>query len=266
MSTPPTYEVTAVKYGRLDRGASDNFLGGDPHNAPMPLDYFVWAIKGPDRTYVVDTGFSAEMGKKRGRKVLRCPSEGLKTAGIDLARVQDVIITHLHYDHAGNHHLFEGATFHVQDMEMNYATGRHMCHAPIAHAYEADDVCAMVHRLFKGKLQFHDKAEELAPGLSVHLIGGHTMGIQAVRVWTQRGWVVLASDTSHFYANMEQQRPFPIIYNVADMLAGYKTLRSLASSPQHIIPGHDPLVLARYPATSSAADGIACRLDVEPKG
>jgi glyoxylase-like metal-dependent hydrolase (beta-lactamase superfamily II) len=73
------------------------------------------------------------------------------------------------------------------------------------------------------------------------------MGLQVVRVQTRRGWVVLASDASHFYANMEETRPFPIVWSVADMVDGYRKLRALAQSPAHVIPGHDPLVLERYP-------------------
>jgi glyoxylase-like metal-dependent hydrolase (beta-lactamase superfamily II) len=147
---------------------------------------------------------------------------------------------------------------------MTYVTGRHMCHAPIGQVFEPDDVCVMVRRLFDGRLQYHDGTDELAPGLSVHLIGGHTMGLQAVRVWTQRGWVVLASDSSHLYENMEQERPFPVLYNLGDMLEGYNTLRRLASSRHHIVPGHDPLVMQRYPAPKRDLEGIVVRLDVEP--
>ena len=111
-----------------------------------------------------------------------------------------------------------------------------------------------------GKLRINGDAE-LAPGVSVHLIGGHTMGLQVVRVATRRGWVVLASDASHFYANMEESRPFPIVFSVADMVEGYGRLRALAESPAHIIPGHDPLVLERYPAPSKALEGVVVRLD-----
>jgi glyoxylase-like metal-dependent hydrolase (beta-lactamase superfamily II) len=87
------------------------------------------------------------------------------------------------------------------------------------------------------------------------------MGLQAVRVRTRRGWVVLASDASHFYAHLEQERPFPIVWSVADMVEGYRRLRELADSPAHIIPGHDPLVLERYPAPSRDMEGIVVRLD-----
>ncbi|HEV8028725.1 MAG TPA: N-acyl homoserine lactonase family protein, partial [Stellaceae bacterium] len=111
---------------------------------------------------------------------------------------------------------------------------------------------------------FHDGDEELVPGLSVHHIGGHTAGIQSVRVLTRRGFVVLASDASHLYANMEEGRPFPIVYNVADMLEGHRRLQRLAASPRHVVPGHDPLVMRRYPPPSRALEGVAVRLDAEP--
>jgi len=259
------YEVYAVKYAHHERRAAENFIGGDPHDGPMPLDYFVWLLRGTDgknaREIVVDTGFSAAMAAKRAREHLRCPTAGLKLLGVDSKKIKTVVITHLHYDHVGNFELFPSATFHLQDLEMRYATGRHMGQPVFRGAYEVEDVVGMVRSVYAGRVRFHDGDAELAPGVSVHLIGGHTMGLQVVRVATRRGWVVLASDASHFYANMEQERPFPIVYNVADMVEGYARLRALADTPAHIIPGHDPLVLSRYPAPSKDLEGIVVRLD-----
>jgi glyoxylase-like metal-dependent hydrolase (beta-lactamase superfamily II) len=179
----------------------------------------------------------------------------------DAAKVKDVVITHLHYDHVGNFDLFPAATLHLQDVEMHYATGRHMGEERHRFAYEVEEVVGMVRRVYENRVRFHNGDGEIAAGISLHLIGGHTMGMQAVRVATRRGWVVLASDASHFYANMEQTRPFPIVFSVPDMVAGYDRLRSLAASPGHVIPGHDPLVMQRYPAPSKALEGIVVRLD-----
>jgi glyoxylase-like metal-dependent hydrolase (beta-lactamase superfamily II) len=259
--TPPVYEVYAIKYAHHERRASHNFIGGDPHDGPMPLDYFVWLVRGQGREVLVDTGFSAAMAARRGRQHLRCPTEGLRSLGAEAHGIKDVIITHLHYDHVGGFELFPRATFHLQEREMRYATGRYMCQECFRGAFEAEDVVGMVRRVYEGRVQFHDGDAELMPGISVHLIGGHTMGLQVVRVATRRGAVVLASDASHFYANMEQVRPFPIVWSVAEMVDGYRRLRDLAESPAHIIPGHDPLVLQRYPAPSGALEGIVARLD-----
>jgi glyoxylase-like metal-dependent hydrolase (beta-lactamase superfamily II) len=257
----PQYEVYAIKYAHHARRASENFIGGDPHDGPMPLDYFVWLVRGAEREFVVDTGFNAAAAARRQRQLVRPVENALSLMGVETQGVQDVVITHLHYDHVGNFDLFPRATFHLQDLEMQYATGRCMCHEPMRYAFDVEDVVGMVRNVYAGRVRFHAGDAQLAPGISVHLIGGHTMGLQVVRVATRRGYVVLASDASHFYANMDQARPFPIVYNVADMMEGWAKLRSLADSPEHVIPGHDPLVLERYPVPSSELQGIVARLD-----
>lgn len=180
---------------------------------------------------------------------------------VDAVSVRDVVITHLHYDHVGSFDRFPQATFHLQDLEMQYATGRNMGHEALRHAFEVEDVVGMVRSVYAGRVRFHAGDAELFPGISVHLIGGHTLGLQVVRVATRRGWVVLASDASHYYANIGEGRPFPIVYNVGDMMDGWGNLRTLADSPEHIIPGHDSEVLARYPAPPAALHGIVVRLD-----
>jgi glyoxylase-like metal-dependent hydrolase (beta-lactamase superfamily II) len=129
--------------------------------------------------------------------------------------------------------------------------------------FEGRDVASMVKKLFAGRLKFHDGESTLAPGLTLHKVGGHTRGLQVVRVQTRRGFVVLASDAAHFYANWLERRPFPIVDNVAAYLEAYDIIESLASSPQHVIPGHDPLVLQRYPRALPGIDDIV-RVDLPP--
>jgi glyoxylase-like metal-dependent hydrolase (beta-lactamase superfamily II) len=259
-----THEVYAIRYGHHDRQASENYIGGDPHDIIQPLAYFVWAITGPAGAFIVDTGFSEETGRQRGRQTIEPVGEGLKAIGINPDSVDHVIVTHLHYDHCGNHDLFPHARYHLQDVEMAYATGRCMCHREIKVPFEADDVVAMVRKVFAGRVEFHDGSEELAPGISVHRIGGHSKGLQCVRVKTQRGHVVLASDATHLYAHINEGRVFPVTYSVAETLEGYRTLRKLADSPAHIVPGHDPQVLQQYPAANPGVEDWIVRLDVAP--
>lgn len=260
----PVYEVFALRYGTRNAMSSSHFLGGDPHDVPMPMDYFVWAAVGPEKTFVIDTGFTQEDAAARKRTFLCDPIDSLTEIGIKAGDVSDVIITHLHYDHAGNFGKFPQATFHLQDREMEYATGRFMGYKKTSHSFDVDDVTGLVRLNFAGRMQFHDGEAELAPGLSVHRLGGHTPGMQCVRVNTARGIVVLASDTSHFYENFMNYRPYVNVVNQPEMLDGYRALRRLADSLDHIVPGHDPLVMQKYPALSKATAGLVIRLDVAP--
>jgi glyoxylase-like metal-dependent hydrolase (beta-lactamase superfamily II) len=231
----------------------------------MPMDYYVWAARSPERTVVIDTGFTREVAAQRKRDYLREPAEGLAALGIDAAAIEDVVITHLHYDHVGGFRSFPKARFHVQDAEMRFSTGRFMRYGRFNHGYDPDDVEGMVRLVFGGRVQFHKGEATLAPGISLHHVGGHTAGIQCVRVHTGRGWVVIASDTTHYYEHCETGRCFGTVFDVGATMEGYETLRSLADSPSHIVPGHDPLVMSRYPAPSAATEGIVVRLDKEPK-
>ncbi|MEM7465583.1 MAG: N-acyl homoserine lactonase family protein [Pseudomonadota bacterium] len=265
MSAPPDYKIYALRYAVIrDRPAHHNFISPDAHDGPMPLDYFVWAIVGDDRTIVVDTGFGEKEAESRGRELLRTPRAALASIGIDSHTIEDVIITHLHYDHAGTTEDFPKASFHLQDLEMQFATGRHMRYGVMRYAFSVEDVVQFVRHVYDQRVQFHDGDAEIAPGVSVHFIGGHTMGLQCVRVHTARGWVVLASDASHYYDNMRKQSPFPIVFDVSQMLEGYDILRRWADSEDHIVPGHDPLVLQYYPAASPDQVGEVVRLDLPP--
>jgi glyoxylase-like metal-dependent hydrolase (beta-lactamase superfamily II) len=262
----PEYAVYAVRYAHKERRRPDNFFNGDPHDAPMPMDYFVWAVVGGGRTWIVDTGFDKADAEARGRTLYRNAKEALALIDIDAARVEDVIITHLHYDHVGGFAHFPAARFHLQDDEMAFATGRHMTSAVLNRAYTADHVANLVYEVYKGRVVFHAGDAELAPGLSVHHVGGHTKGLQVVRARTRVGWLVLASDATHYYENMETCRPYATAYDLGAMVEAFRRLNELAESPDHIVPGHDPLVMERYPPVSDDLEGIAVRLDVERSG
>jgi glyoxylase-like metal-dependent hydrolase (beta-lactamase superfamily II) len=260
----PEYELFAIRYATREARRPDHFIGGDAHDGPMPMDYFMWVAIGKDRTFVIDSGFTAEIGVQRGRTFLRCPIDTLSSLGVNAEKVEDVILTHLHYDHVGNFRRFPVARFHLQDKELNYATGRSMRHSYLSHAFEVEDVVGIVRLNYGKRVVFHDGAKTLAPGLSLHLAGGHTAGLQFVRVHTRRGWVVVASDVTHYYENMDSVRAFTTAYHVGDMLEAYDKVRTLAASRNHIIPGHDPLVMTLYPAPRPELEGAVVRLDVAP--
>jgi glyoxylase-like metal-dependent hydrolase (beta-lactamase superfamily II) len=168
----PEYEVFALRYATRAARRAEHFIGGDPHDGPMPMDYFVWVAKHADRTVVIDIGFTAESGGKRGRTLMRDPIDSLALLGVDPADVKDVILTHMHYDHVGTFHRFPAAQFHLQEVELHYTTGRYMRHPFLARSFEVEDVVGIVRLNFARRVKLHSRPVELAPGISLHPVGG----------------------------------------------------------------------------------------------
>ncbi|HET7876548.1 MAG TPA: N-acyl homoserine lactonase family protein, partial [Methylomirabilota bacterium] len=198
-------------------------------------------------------GFTEPVGTRRGRQFLRAPDKGLAEIGIDCGQVEHVVISHFHYDHVGNYALFPNATFYVQDAEMAFYTGRHAGMPAFRHSIEVDDVCALVRLNYERRLTFVDGSREIVSGIRAHKVGGHTAGMQVVTVQHAKGQAVVASDASHYYRNFEQRIPFNTLHDLPGMYAAFDRLCELASAPELVIPGHDPLVLERL---RRAGDGI----------
>jgi glyoxylase-like metal-dependent hydrolase (beta-lactamase superfamily II) len=264
-ATLPEYELFAVRYATRDGRRDKHFLGGDPHDGPMQMDYFLWVAVGDGRVIVIDAGFTEEVARKRSRTFLRSPIDALGLIGVDPDAVKDVVLTHLHYDHVGNFDRFPVAEFHLQEPEMHYATGRYMRYSQLSHTFEVEDVCGMIRLNYAKRVRFYNGPAELTPGIRLHPVGGHSAGLQFVTVHTARGWVVLASDVTHYYENLATYRPFPTTFHVGEALEGFDKVLAVAPSRDHIIPGHDPLVMQHYPAPNAACEGIIVRLDVAPR-
>ncbi|WP_421851035.1 N-acyl homoserine lactonase family protein [Oricola sp.] len=263
---PEPFELFALRYaengGRL---AGENFLNAaDPHETSANLDYFIWLARRGSEVFVIDTGFGTDSAARRGRTLLRVPKDALALVGIDAEAVTEVILTHLHYDHAGSLGDFPAARFHLQVGEAAYATGPCMCEPGARGPFDVENIVDYVRSLYAGRIVFHEGDYELAPGLRLYEVPGHSAGLQVVKVFTRRGWVLVASDATHLYANLERRDPFPILWDEAAIRRGFERLFELSPSRDHIIPGHDPMVMRAYPAPSPELEGIVARLDVAP--
>ena len=262
---PDTWEVHAVKYAeRNSRTRADSFMFDDHPAAPHGMDYFVWVLRRGDRTILVDTGFDAVEADRRGRPIQQDPARAIEALGVQADEIDTVIITHLHYDHAGGLDRYPAAVFHLQDAEMAYATGPCMCHPTLQMPFTVEHVVEMVRHVYSGRVVFHSGSAEIAPGVRVHRLGGHSRGLQIVEVATDHGPLVLASDAAHYWENYLTGKPFPIVVDLADMLEGFGTLLRLGGGDiGRIIPGHDPLVARHYPLSGQA--DFVWRLDTGPR-
>jgi glyoxylase-like metal-dependent hydrolase (beta-lactamase superfamily II) len=250
--------VYAIRFAyREESSRKEHFYRGDPCGEDaMPIDYFVWAIVSADRAVLVDAGFTREVAEKRGaRFFVQRPDEALAGLGVDLDAVRDVVLTHLHYDHTGHLPLFPAAQVHLQREEWEYWTGPYAARGENPHLIEQDDLDYLAAHRQSGMVTLHDGDAEVIPGVRVHRVGGHTRGLQVVVVDTARGPLVLASDASHFYANIGEDRPYSIVDHLPSMYDAFDWIIDTAGDIDHVIPGHDPQVLERYPAVPGL-DGV----------
>jgi glyoxylase-like metal-dependent hydrolase (beta-lactamase superfamily II) len=239
------YEVYALKYSERDTTACQFFYRESSH-AKLTLDYFVWLILGGPHPILVDTGFPEDEARKRGMRNYVSPAAMVERAGVKPADVPMALITHLHYDHWAGHGLFPNAQYWMQRDEVAFWTGPFAGTPAFRPSANVDSLARLVTLNYADRVRIIDGDREVLPGLRVHRVGGHTAGLQIVSVQTARGPVVLTSDASHFYHNVEKRQPVQIITSLPEMLTAFETIDALAGSERLIVAGHDPLVADRF--------------------
>lgn len=257
----PTHEVFAVKFAQHHGGERADFyhgVGAAPLNEPTSIDYFVWLIRSERQDVVVDAGFTSKVAEKRSRPdYYRSPSEALSMLGVDCASVPYVILSHLHYDHSGDLDAFSRAQFVVQDRELQFWAGRHIHRRELIRHIEVEDIVRVVRLSLGGRVRFVEGDHEIVPGISVHRLGGHTPGMQVVRVETVTGPLVLASDASHLAGNIGHDAPTSVFTDLPAVYEGFDRMVQLAGGDMsRVIPGHDATLLDRIPAVAGL-EGIA---------
>ena len=266
----PQYEVYALRYA--DQGedmvsAASLMLSADEDQMIPGMAYYVYLIEGNGRTIAVDTGFAPVLAERLGSRLHFSGPDGLRRLGRDPAAISDLIITHAHYDHVGCLDAFPSAAFHIDAEMMPIVEGTDPCHRFFRQGYGKRD-CATIRRLkADGRLVEHANVSVPWPGIELIHIGGHCRGQMAIRVNTKRGPVVLASDAAHLYQEWEEEKPFGVFYDMAAMLAGYRTLTRLSGGRRtEMIAGHDAAVMAMFPAAAREHKGAIVSLHEPPIG
>lgn len=247
------YTVDAIRYGTLaDFAVSGLVQGADPWRK-MDIAMVVWLVRGGGHNILVDAGFyRAQFFQHWNVKDFRKPSDAIAAAGLKPQDITDVIITHMHWDHADGADLFPKARIWVQRDEYTYYTGE-AWHGPRTHGgIEPDDVLSFVKMNMDGRVAFVEgDGKEILPGITCYTGGKHTYASQYVGVKTARGIVILASDNVYLYENLEKHMPIAQSLDQESNLRAQDRMRKLASEERLIVPGHDPAQFTRFHGPSA---------------
>ncbi|QBE49055.1 N-acyl homoserine lactonase family protein [Leucobacter triazinivorans] len=265
------YEVVIVRYGTRSGHRGEVYLNypiyGEP-DAPIGMDYYVWVIRNEHRTVLVDTGFSPLGAERRQRTFVRAIPEVYAALGIDTGAEQTLVVTHAHYDHIGNLALFPRAQVHISGVELDFWLSPMGERKQFSHSTEPDEIAALRTALDEGRVTRVGEGDLIAPGIELLEIGGHTPGQLAVKVATDEGTVLLASDAIHYYEEYEADLPFAFVADLPAMYAGFDRIRGLIErgDVDHLVSGHDPATLQRFtPVTDGPLAGIAATIGQAPQ-
>jgi glyoxylase-like metal-dependent hydrolase (beta-lactamase superfamily II) len=247
----PKYEVYAIQYGTIKDFAVAGLVAGADPARKMDIAMMFWLIKGGGRNVLLDCGFYREQFIRQWHPSdYEKPSIALKRAGLEPEDITDVIVSHIHWDHADGFDLFPKAKIWIQKDELEYYAGEAwQGHKRTAAAPE--DILGLVKLNTEGMVGLvNGDAQEILPGITCYIGGKHTWQSQYVGVNTAAGTVVLASDNVYLNENLEKHVPIAATLDAASNLKAQDRMKLMAASPKLIITGHDPAVMKNFPATA----------------
>ena len=248
----PQYEIYALRYATIPDFPVASLVAGADRARKLDIAMMVWLVRGGGRNILVDSGFYRDQFFKQWHvNDFVKPSETLSRVNLKPDDITDIVITHMHWDHADGADLFPKARIWLQKDELEYYAGS-AWQSPRTHGgIDPEDVLALVKLNTQSRVGLVDgDAREILPGVSCYTGGKHTYASQYVTVNTAVGTVVLASDNMYLYENLEKHLPIAQSLDQDSNLRAQDRMKQLAAAPQWIIPGHDPAVMTKFPNPS----------------
>lgn len=258
------WEVYALRYASRMSSRDDVFYRyhqyGEP-DAPKEMAYYIWVLRNAEATILVDTGYSAAGGGRRGRGHLIPPLEALGGIGVTGQNVDLVVNTHLHYDHTGHLAEFAEKPLLVNETELEVWTSPLAERIHYASHIESQEVAGVAARAAAGDVTLIGGEHVVAEGVTALAVGGHSPGQTILFVEGERGPVVLASDAVHYYEEVDRDRACGVLVDLEGVYRAYDTIRGrLAERGSVLLAGHDPLVMDRFEALPGEAGGFGVRV------
>jgi glyoxylase-like metal-dependent hydrolase (beta-lactamase superfamily II) len=249
----PKYEIYAIRYATIKGFAVSGLVVGADPARKMDIAMMVWLVKGGGHNILVDAGFYREQFFKQWPGIADYvkPSEAVARVGVKPEDITDVVISHMHWDHADGLDLFPKAKIWLQKDELEYYAGSAWQSRRTHGGIDPDDVLAAVKLNLAGRVGLvNGDAQEILPGITCFIGGKHTYASQYVGVNTAGGTVVLASDNMYLYENMEKRAASASLDNESNLRAQDR-MKQLAANPKLVIPGHAPAVMTSFPSVGA---------------
>ena len=245
----PQYEIYAIRYATIPDFPVSSLVAGADRARKMDIAMMVWLVRGNGHNILVNAGFYRDQFMKQWRpKDYVKPSEAIARLGLKPEDITDVVITHMHWDHADGMDLFPKARIWLQKDELEYYAGTAWQSRNAHGGIDPEDILTAVKLNTQGRVGLvNGDAQEILPGITCYLGGKHTYASQYLGINTAQGTVILASDNMYLYENLDKHAPIAQTLDAESNLRAQDRMKQLAADPRLIIPGHDPAVMTRFP-------------------
>jgi len=257
-SSIPIYKIYALKYAGPFKRPLAKVIWNRGWEESIEVNYYIWVVQGHGETIVVDCGVAPALAKKMELDNYVSPADVLARIGIEGSKVEKLIVTHINFDHVSGIELFPRATVYVQKREFDFYIKDPISKKPPFLA-SSDPVGNGYLAGLEGteRLVLVDGDQEILPGIELLLAPGHTPGLQAVAVHTEKGTAILGSDCGHLFRNYEEEIPSCYIVDLVSWMRSYDKLKAKVSSKALLFPGHDVKMLTDYPKVAEEITRLA---------
>jgi len=251
---PEKYEVYAVRFASSDTAwPVSMWVDKGPQKDSVNIDFMIWLIKGNGRNILVDAGFLNDIPDAKEFDVVKYvrPDSALLTTGLKAADITDIILSHPHWDHIDGIDLFPNAQLWMQQNDFFYFIGPAWQKGGAHGGFNKREVHKLIDKNLAGKLSLvNGDNQEIIPGIKVFTGSKHTFESQYVLVETGKKKIILASDNIWVYYSLEHMLPASAggTFDPPGYVAAMRRMKTLASDPKYIIPGHDDAIFSKFRA------------------
>ena len=250
----PHYKVYAIRFASMAHPTPISMWSDKgPDNDSVHIDFTIWLIKGDNgKNILVDAGFRSDIEEAKEFEVMNYvrPDSALAKVGLQPGDITDIILSHPHWDHIDGVGLFPNAHLWIQKEDYGYFVGAAWASDSTAGGFDKRDVRTMVELNMAHRVTLVDgDNKEIIPGITVYTGSRHTYNSQYAVVRTGTHNVVLASDNIWIYYSLDHMVPASVggTLDPAGYVRAMQRMKTLASSPKYIIPGHDAKVFTLFP-------------------
>ncbi len=256
----PNYKVYAIRFASMAHPTAISMWSDKgPDKDSVNIDFSIWLIRGDNgKNILVDAGFQNDIAEAKDFEVANYirPDSVLAKLGLKPGDITDIILSHPHWDHIDGVGLFPNAHIWIQKEDYNYFVGAAWATDSTSGGFDKRDVRMMVELNMAGRVTLVDgDNKEVIPGVKVYTGSRHTFNSQFVVVRSGANNIVLASDNIWIYYSLDHLVPASVggTLDPAGYVKSMIRMKTLASSPKFIIPGHDAKVFGLFPAVT---DGV----------